>query len=451
MLNNLLKKVADLVNADESLAETISGSFWAFAGLIIATGLGLVSTIVIARFFGAHMLGVIAIMQAISFLAVTLAAAGSNTTIVRLIPEHVVRHSPTSAFLVYRSITLFSVGMAVVIGVVLYFASGFLADEVFNKPRFGYYIALLSGFVVFVVVAEINIQAIRGLRLIRVYALLQVLPFALMVVALFAFVYWHGAEDSPVFAQLIAWSGSAVIGAAIAVRAFKTSMSAGDDILPVQIVEILEISLPILVTTLLTWLMGQVGIILLGIYNSEADVGYYSIAVKLATIASALLGAVNVILAPKISQLFHDGKMPEALELAQKSAALVFWASAPILVILLGFGKPILSMLYGTEFLVAFPAMALLVVGQFANTMSGSTAFFMNMTGNQAVLRNIVAGAAVANVALGIYLVPRFGLQGAAIAATAGVIIWNFVTLVYIWRRYRRYIGYIPFISRVRR
>jgi O-antigen/teichoic acid export membrane protein len=183
---------------------------------------------------------------------------------------------------------------------------------------------------------------------------------------------------------------------------------------------------------------------MLGIYRSESEVGYYSIAVKLATLTAFVLQAINTMAAPKFSELYHTGKMDELFHVARKSTKLIFWTTIPILVVLVLFGKPILGLLFGRDFTVAYPAMVLLIVGQFANSISGSTGNFMNMTGRQKIFRNIIFLSALINIVLCFVLIPRFGINGAAFAGMISLSFWNIYTLIYIKIHFGSSIGYIP-------
>lgn len=88
--------------------------------------------------------------------------------------------------------------------------------------------------------------------------------------------------------------------------------------------------------------------------------------------------------------------------------------------------------------------MLILVTGQFVNSASGSTGYFMNMTGNQVVYQNVMLGAILLNVVLNVLLVPRYSILGAALAAAGAVIFWNVYFLMFIKRKYGKTIGYIP-------
>jgi O-antigen/teichoic acid export membrane protein len=173
-------------------------------------------------------------------------------------------------------------------------------------------------------------------------------------------------------------------------------------------------------------------------------VGYYAIAVKLATLTTFILSAINSMAAPKFSELFHSGNLPELFYVAKKSTKLIFWTTLPILLGLLSFGHPTLSIVFGRDFVVAYPALVLLVVGQFFNSISGSTGVFMNMTGNEKVFKNIMMFSAALNVFLNLLLIPKFGIKGAAIAAMTSLITWNSITLLFIKKKFGKTTGYFP-------
>jgi len=59
-----------------------------------------------------------------------------------------------------------------------------------------------------------------------------------------------------------------------------------------------------------------------------------------------------------------------------------------------------------------------------------------DLTPDRDTLRG-VAIAAIANVVLGLVLIPLFGLQGAALATAATLIIWNLLLRQAVWRRIR--------------
>jgi O-antigen/teichoic acid export membrane protein len=293
---------------------------------------------------------------------------------------------------------------------------------------------------------SLNSQAVRGLRLIGLFAFMQVLPSAVILLLLVSFTYFGVGQNSPVYAQMGAWACTAMVGAVLMHYHFRRIVRADDIVHPVPLAEIVRISSPMMVTAAMAFLLGQTGVIFLGIFRTETEVGLYAIAVKLATLTSFLLAAINSMAAPKFAELFYKGELGELLSVARKSTKLAFWATLPILLMLVLLGETILKTLYGTEFAAAYPAMMIMVVGQVINGMSGSTGNLMNMTGNEREFRNMIVAAALVNVALSFILIPRFGMLGAAASAAVCLVIWNVGALVYIKHHFGRSIAYVPFL-----
>ena len=249
-----------------------------------------------------------------------------------------------------------------------------------------------------------NTQAIRGLRLMKTYAVNLILPSFFNLLFLAGATFFYFSDNNPVFAYLASIAFVGVIGWGIAMRTFYKKINPQDKHPPVAMRHILSISLPMLMTSTMSFILGQTSVLILTIYKSEALVGHYSIAVKLATLTSFSLQAINSMAAPKFSELFHSGQMDDLFYTAKKATRLIFFINVPILIGLILFGKPILHYCFGQDFVVAYPTLLILIVGQFIGAAAGSCGNFMNMTGNQIAFRNMIFIAGIANIFLNFLL-----------------------------------------------
>lgn len=437
------RKYINLVS-DTRFSEILTGSAWALSARVVATALGLVFSVLVARLYGAKILGVVAIINSFLMLATIFTVMGTQTSILRLIPEHLAKYSPTSAFKVYRKTQWMVIGISVITAAVFFFGANLIAGKVFSKPHLSTYFALASVFIVFQSLMKLNTSAVRGLRLIKFFGLMQLLPQTFNLVFLIAVGMLWPSRDVPVYAILFGFAATGIIGWIIMEQAFKKRMQPNDIVHTIPGRTILSISLPMLMTGTMAFIIGQTGVIMLGMFRSETEVGYYAIAVKLAMLTTFILQAINSMAGPIFSELFHSNKMDELFHVAKKSAKLVFWTTSPILIGFLVFGKPILNLAFGTAFGVAYPALILLVIGQFVSSISGATALFMNMTDNQKILSRIMFMAALINVGLNLALIPDYGIYGAAIATMVTLIFWNITTLIYIKIKFGKTTGYFP-------
>ena len=445
MIRIIKKKIHNLTS-DKKFSEIFTGSVWALSARLISTALGLSFSIIVARFYGAEMVGIIAVINSFLMLVTIFTVLGTPTSILRLVPEHLAKYSPTSAFKVYRKTQYLVIAASIVSAIVFFFGANLIADKVFSKPYLAYYFSLASVFMIFKSMMMLNTSAVRGLRLIKLFAVMQFLPqtFNLLFLIIIGLIW--PSRDIPVYAIMFGFVMTGIIGWFIMEIAFKKMMTPGDTVHALSSPRILSVSLPMLMTATMMFFISQTGVLMLGMFRTEAEVGYYSIAVKLANLTTFVLQAVNSMAAPKFSELFYTDKMNELFYVAKKSSKLIFATTTPIMFCFLIFGKPILNMLYGHNFTVAYLALILLVIGQFVNSISGATGMFMNMTGNQKVLRNIMSVAAVINIGLNLLLIPRLGINGSAISAMISLSFWNIAILVYIKIKFGRTTGYFPFL-----
>ncbi len=445
MIAFFYRKFKNLIS-DKKFSEILKGSIWAAIAQIIGMGLTMITSIIVVRVYGADVMGIVALINSFLMLVAIFTVLGTHTSILRLIPEHLTKYSVYSAFKVYRKIQYFVAGLSIIIGVIIFFSSSLIADKIFSKSHLSYFFAMAAIFVLFKSLMLLNTQAVRGLRLIRTFAFMQLLPHLSMFLILIAVTFLFFNQYNPVYALFASFLVTALVGIFIMDREFKNRIGQNDQIQKMRMKSIVSISAPMFMTATTTFLIGQTGVILLGVFRTEAEVGYYAIAVKLATLVSFLLSAINSMAAPKFSELYHSGKIDELFHVAKKSTKLIFWVTAPILLILVTFGKPILWLFFGQEFTQAYLPLVFLVVGQFIHSVSGTTAGFMNMTGNHLILSKVKGISAFMNIILGLILIPMIGINGAAIAGMFGVSFWNIYVLYIIKLKFGKTIGYLPFV-----
>lgn len=448
MIRAFQKRILGMTT-DARFAEIVTGSAWALAGRVGATVIAMLTSIIVARVYGAEVMGVVAVVNSVLLLATIFSVLGTSTSIMRLIPEHMVKFSAGSAYRVYRKTQYIVIVVGALIGAILFVGARWVAEAIFSKPHLAPFLALAGVFVIFKSLVQLNTQAVRGLKLRRTFALMQILPHAFNLLLVVSLPFFLSGRDIPIYAVLGSVALTGVTGWLLMEQGFRKQITADDHVEAMPARDILSISAPMFMTATIDFAGAQTGVIMLGIFSSEAQLGIYSVAVKLATLTGFILAAINSTAAPKFAELFHANKVDELFYVAKRSARLVFWTTTPILLGLVIFGKPVLRLLFGPEFTDAYRPLLFLAAGQFVNSISGCTGLFMNMTGRQKEFRNIVMLQACLNVTLTIILIPRYGITGAAIAFMVSECFWNFATLLYIKRQHGQATGYFPMFSRV--
>ena len=208
----------------------------------------------------------------------------------------------------------------------------------------------------------------------------------------------------------------------------------------------LAVAFPILLVESFYSLLTYADVLLLQQYRPPDEVAVYYAAAKTLVLVSFIYYAVSATTAHRFSEYHLAGDREGLSAFLTHAIKWTFWPSLAATALLLVFGRPLLS-LFGEQFTDGYPLMFILALGLLARAAIGPIERLLNMLGQQRVCALVYANAFVANVALCVYLIPRYGAAGAAIATTAALtfesILLFIVTKeklglhVFIWRSRR--------------
>lgn len=174
----------------------------------------------------------------------------------------------------------------------------------------------------------------------------------------------------------------------------------------------------------------QLSILFLGFLATEEEVGLFRVASTGAGLVAFGLTAVNMAMAPQVSRLYNAGDIKKLQRVITLSTRVVAVLSFPIAIFFIFFGDSLISFVFGDEYVLAAPALAVLCLGQLINTSSGSVALVLNMTGNERYTVISAAIALVINFLLSISLIPFIGVMGAAIGFSVSLSAWNIILAI---------------------
>jgi O-antigen/teichoic acid export membrane protein len=196
----------------------------------------------------------------------------------------------------------------------------------------------------------------------------------------------------------------------------------------------LSISLPTLIVEGFYLLLTNVDIILLQHFRSPDDVAVYYAAAKTLMLISFVHFAVSAAVGHRFSE-YHVTKDHNRLkDILTDSIRWTFWASLAASIVILAMGRPLLS-LFGLHFIDGFNLMLILVVGLMARASVGPAERLLNMLGEQRACAAVYATAFVLNMVLCIVLIPRLGVDGAAVATSTALIVESILLFLVTKRR----------------
>jgi O-antigen/teichoic acid export membrane protein len=120
-----------------------------------------------------------------------------------------------------------------------------------------------------------------------------------------------------------------------------------------------------------------------------------------------------------------------------KSSRGMLLITLPVVLVLVLFGEVIIRLAFGAAYEKAYVPLVILCVGQLVNASIGSVRSILNMTGNEHDTTRVLVIGAIVNLLLNFTLTPVWGMNGAAMATTVTLILWN----VLMWRSVRTRTG----------
>jgi O-antigen/teichoic acid export membrane protein len=199
----------------------------------------------------------------------------------------------------------------------------------------------------------------------------------------------------------------------------------------------LRATFPLALIASLQLINSYTDILMLGLLRSEAETGIYRIVVQMTNLIIFGLSAINLLLHPYFSRFYAQSDHKKLQQLVTTSARVILLIAIPFVLVFIFKGEQLLSFLFGEEYSAGYDALLILSIGQLANVGFGSVGALLNMTGHEKDTMRGMIIAALVNFFLNIILIPRYGMNGAALATAISFIIWNAM----LWHLVKKRLG----------
>jgi O-antigen/teichoic acid export membrane protein len=184
--------------------------------------------------------------------------------------------------------------------------------------------------------------------------------------------------------------------------------------------EVIGYSLPLVVGSMMSVIINNIDMIMIGNILNKQEVAIYDVAAKFATFPSILLTVFNTVFPPIVAKLYHDGELDKLRSMYKGSARTLAAISSAIILLMIIFRQNILAY-FGPDFIRGQYVIVFRGIGQLINASVGSVWYIVCMTGRPKV--NMVGKilAASINTVLNLILIPIWGISGAALASMIAV------------------------------
>jgi len=415
-----LERVDAIINGSGDSAVSGRIAVFAFAIRILSAAIAYFSQVLLARWMGEFEYGIFVAVWVAAVILGGIACLGFQTGIIRFISEY--RTSGEDDYL--RGAVTGSLSWAVLAATIIA-AIGSLGVYLFPDLFTSYFIIPI--YLAAVCLPMLALQEVQdgvarahnwaGVALAPTFILRPVLILLAMGLAILA----GFPADAPtaMIATIIATYVASILQFFVLTRRLKKAIPAG----PKRFVPTkwLAITMPIFLIEGFYNLLTNVDILFVSYYMLPEKVAVYFAAAKTLALVHFVYFAVKAAAAHRFSHYKSSGNRQRYEQFIQETVHWTFWPSLVLALAMLVAGKYFL-MLFGESFAEGESVIWILTIGIIARASVGPAESVLTMSGEQKACAFVYATTLAFNLALNWYLIPLYGLNGAAMATSIAMV-----------------------------
>jgi O-antigen/teichoic acid export membrane protein len=189
--------------------------------------------------------------------------------------------------------------------------------------------------------------------------------------------------------------------------------------------EIFSFSVPLLSTDVVLILKGSMVVLLLEYFRGTSGVADFRAVLPVASLNLVVLHSFKFLFTPLAARMFAREDREGINALYWQTAVWIAVFSFPIFALTFSLAEPLTVLLFGERYAGSGVILALLSLGSYFNAALGFNTYTLRVYGKVGYIVVIDILSAIAVLALCLWLIPRQGALGAAIAASAGLVVYN--------------------------
>lgn len=414
-----------MIKLSSGFKKTIYTSGINFIFRLFGLAISFICTLVISKFFGFTTFGNYSLIFALSQTIALLFCLGIPNSLIQIIGNTLLNEDQSKALLKTGLKTTLVISIIPV--VVLFFGKNFISYYFFNNIGLSNYFLTAAYSIPFLIVHEVMLFYFLATKKFMPYNFCMfVLPNLLFITFLVIAKYLQLGG----FWVFLSFTAGVCITVVVELgivffKKYKPFPAV------TQPRKLLKIASPMLISGFFLMLLTHINVIMLGILTTEKQVGIYSIAAKVANLGFLIIVSISTIISPKMAELYGRKDMSGFKILINNSTRLISLLTLPIVAIIIIFSSDILQ-LWGKEATQGSLALIIISVGVLISAVFGNVDQILNMSNNQHILQNITVCSLLVNVAFNFVLIPKYGIEGAAISSLITNISINVLCLYFI-------------------
>lgn len=416
------------VTQDDAVLDILKGAGVIYGGLILNILLAFVSQRFAAVYLSIDGFGSLLSGTALLNVGGILAGLGLSSGLTRYLPRVGAERKQS----LIKSSFLISLPFSVALSTITVVFADTIATQLFNDPQIVVSVRIFGAAIPFAVALEIAVGGIRGQMLPRLRVLIQDIlqPGIRFGLIMLAVVVGTGQAG---FA--VGYAAPYVIASIVAIILLWRALPDGDSgpHNGTLLREMIEYSLPFTVSGMASFVYNSIDIFLILYFLDSRAVGVYGVAYAFARLVSMFSTAFGYLSTPISSQLESNDGIDKAVDTQTVMVRWILIATMAVAVPMAAFSSEFLGLIYRPAYKVGGSVLVILLIGFVAKNVLQVHKPILEALGKSRLLAVNTATTAILNIVLNVVLIPRYGINGAAVATTGSFLILGLLPTIEVW------------------
>ncbi len=411
----------------QDVVQVVKGAGISFFGSVLGSGLRFLYLFFLARALSEAELGLYSLGLTILKFFVIVSLVGLDTGILRFIALYRGEKDFGRMKDTLKTSLMVSMPLSLLVSVAIFSFSEMLATDFFDKPDLKIVLQVFSFAIPFFTATMIFLAVMQSLRLVQYKVYTREVSenlFKYILTPLFLLLGWK--LPGVIFANVISFLLVAVLAYYFVNKVLANYQVESQK--RNEFKRLLLFSLPNSISEVTIRLTMWTDIFMLGYFSKSADIGIYYVVAGIAVLGVLFVDSFATVFNPIISDFFNRGETRQLEILYKMVSKWIFVTSCPFYLILIYYAKPLLN-IYGEGFMLGAPALVILGLAYIFYSLTGLAGYVLLMTGKSWINMATNTFGCLLNIGLNYFLIPKYGILGAAMATGISIVCINTIRL----------------------
>ena len=416
---------------NKHLKTIAKGSGIGFAGVIFGTAAGYISRLIIAQFLGPDEYGLISLGYSVMMIGATFSLMGLNSGIQRYIAYYIGKRDTSKVKGTIFSALKVTLPMSLLATIILFIGAGWISSNIFHEDKLKIVLLIFSIGIPFWTMASLFNSVYIGFQQVKyqVYTMYLFKDLAKLIMIILFLVFGYGLLGASI-GWIIAIIAMTMLSSYFLIKKVLTY-----DIKKTKTVfvdkELYLFSFPLIFAGLASLITGWTDTFMLGYFSSSTEVGIYNAALPTSQLLRMVLSPIGQILFPVITALYAEKNYHYLESIYSIVTKWIFSIVFPGFLFIVIFSQDLLSILFGEAFTTGSNALSILAFGVLISATMGPAQQIITVYGKTKIILWCSSFTAFTNILLNFFLIPLYGINGAAIATSTSIGLVSILHLIF--------------------